>query len=135
MFSICKLQDLSNFTSQESDKEEIFSISEMKEITKDGSVIQDEVSRSNIKYATIALDIPVSETSRKKSIPATLERQTSHTMKLYEEGVFQEETTNNKHPHVAKRESKEKSDYNADHGYQSGSGRSSISPNLPLGKI
>ena len=105
----------------------------MKEITKDGSVIQDEVSRSNIKYAsmgTIALDIPVSETSRKKSIPATLERQTSHTMKLYEEGVFQEETTNNKDTHVAKRESKEKSDYNADHGYQSGSGRSSISPNL-----
>ena len=84
---------------------------------------------------TIALDIPVSETSRKKSIPSTLERQTSHTMKLYEEGVFQEETNNSKHPHVAKRESKEKGDYNADHGYQSGSGRSSISPNLPLGKI
>ena len=110
----------------------------MKEITKDGYITQVEVSRSNIKYAsmgTIALDIPVSETSWKKSIPATLERQTSHTMKLYEEGMFQEETTNKKHAHVTKRESKAKNDYIADHGYQSGSGRSSISPNLQMGKI
>ena len=123
---------------QESDKEDIFSISEMKEITKDSSITQDEVNRTNIKYAsmgTIALDIPVSDTSRKKSIPATLERQTSHTMKLYEEGGFQEEASNNKHIRVTKRESKEKNDYNTDHGYQSGSGRSSISPHLPLGKI
>ena len=110
----------------------------MKEIANDGSITQDEANRTKIKYASmgaIALDIPVSETSRKKSIPATLERQTSHTMKLYEEGGFQEETISNKHIRVAKRESKEKNDYNADHGYQSGSGRSSISPHLALGKI
>ena len=38
------------------------------------------------------------------------------------------------HIRVTKRESKEKNYCNTDHGYQSGSGRSSISPNLPLGK-
>ena len=128
-----------NFTTQESDKEDIFSKSEMEDITKDGhSITKDEVSHTNIKYAsmdTIAHDIPVSETSRKKSIPVTLERPTSHTMKLYEEGIFKGETINNKHTHVAKRKPEEQNDYNADHGYQSGSGRSSISPNLPLGKI
>ena len=116
----------------------MFSKSEMKDITKDGhSITKDEVSHTNIKYAsmdTIAHDIPVSETSRKKSIPVTLERPTSHTMKLYEEGGFQEESSNNKYIRVTNRESKEKKDCNTDHGYQSGSGRSSISPNLPLGK-
>ena len=123
---------------QESQKEDIFSISEIKQITKDGSITQEEVSRTNVKYAsmgTIARDTPVSETSRKKSIPVTLERPTSHTMKLYEEGGFQEEAINNKNIRMTKREPKEKNDYNADHGYQSGSGRSSISPHLALGKI
>ena len=111
----------------------------MEDITKDGhSITKDEVSHTDKKYASmdpIAHDIPVSETSRKKSIPVTLERPTSHTMKLYEEGGFQEETIKDKNIQVNKRESKEKNDYNADHGYQSGSGRSSISPHVLLGKI
>ena len=110
----------------------------MKEITKDGSITQDDVSCTNVKYAsmgTIALNIPVSETLRKKSTPVALERPTSHTMKLYEEGEFQEQAITNKQIQGAKRDSKEKNDYNADHGYQSGSGRSSISPHVLLGKI
>ena len=66
-----------------------------------------------------------------------LERQTSHTMKVYEEGSFHESNNgrdtysnnmvqqNNINKKAA---SKAANDNNFDHGYHSGSGRSSITP-------
>ena len=66
-----------------------------------------------------------------------LERQTSHTTKVYEEGSFHE--GNNRRDAYSnnmvkqnninrKANSKEANDNNFDHGYHSGSGRSSITP-------
>ena len=66
-----------------------------------------------------------------------LERQTSHTTKVYEEGSFHEgskgiETFSNnivRQNNVNRKvDNKGTNDYKFDHGYHSGSGRSSVSP-------
>ena len=73
------------------------------------------------------------------SHPAILERQTSHTTKVYEEGTFHDGQINN----ISSSNSPMKSDGQVDikpvngglldHGYQSGSGRLSTSTLSPSG--
>ena len=75
------------------------------------------------------------------SQPLILERQTSHTIKVYEEGKFREGgakdpslgSTSKQINRNPKSDTKGTNDGNLDHGYHSGSGRSSVTPRSPSG--
>ena len=89
----------------------------------------------------ITVDVLFIDNINQPSRPVVLERQTSHTTKVYEEGQFHEGHINDMSLSVSSKQNinggkielKVTNDGIPDHGYQSGSGRSSTSTHSPTG--